>query len=600
MITSKFVSPRTALKTYPHLDTEATPLSPRSRLFRLEPIGIGTPDVECLTSYVTRLAAEHCVSPRKLLCKEVLAPAGKATIHYSTSSIFSASLINGMGQLATLTVDTLERMTLRNDLRYMTMLGWRNVLSTHLLLRTKKAWCPICYEELLNEGRPIYDPLIWSFKLISLCPRHHEPLRRTCPHCKSNLPFLTTLSYPGFCSKCQAWLGTTVNEGIQGKKNSVDASIKPRQISEAHSTGQLLSFAVKSDSPPSLSDLTINLGKYVEQRANGSINLFSVLVDIWSGTIRRLLVEETKLSLKMLCQLSSRLNISPHELLFNRDSKEILGDRRLTFKQNALHTSNRSEAQKTTHVYIKEARLNRIAAWDQAENALLAACKEDPPPSLKAVVQRFGRHTDTVKRYFPKQCEQIFSRYWEYRNNSHPPHAKVRTTLRRALKEQPPPSLQSVLRRLGCRDTGAYYYKNYSDLCFAVSHRYKTYRNNPFNEDTQGKYLHDTLNEYPPPSFSEVARRLGHTREFVRRKFPKLSTAIVSRHLHYQAALRKETASRLHHAVRAAVQEIIASEQYVSEAKVREHIRRHLPKLGRDSLFKQALREVKLEFGLTK
>lgn len=118
--------------------------------------------------------------------------------------------------------------------------------------------------------------------------------------------------------------------------------------------------------------------------------------------------------------------------------------------------------------------------------------------------------------------------------------------------------------------------------------------------DADSKYLHNTLSEYPPLSFSEVSRRLSHTREFVRRKFPELSEAVVSRYLQYQAALRKEAAHRLRHAVRIAAQEIMRSGQYVSEAKVREHVRRHLPKLGRDSLFKQALREVKLELGFTK
>ncbi len=33
----------------------------RSRLYFLEPIGVGTPYTESLSSYLTRLAQEHCV-----------------------------------------------------------------------------------------------------------------------------------------------------------------------------------------------------------------------------------------------------------------------------------------------------------------------------------------------------------------------------------------------------------------------------------------------------------------------------------------------------------------------------------------------------------
>lgn len=34
-------------------------VSPRSRLFQLDPIGLGTAQVECLPSYLTRLGQAH-------------------------------------------------------------------------------------------------------------------------------------------------------------------------------------------------------------------------------------------------------------------------------------------------------------------------------------------------------------------------------------------------------------------------------------------------------------------------------------------------------------------------------------------------------------
>src|SRR5947209_19355960 len=105
---------KTTFQVYPHWNLETPLLPARSRLARLKPIGIGTQEVECLTSYIARLAAEHCVSPRKLLYKEVLAPAGMNTVHYAASSELSASLINGMGHLAGLTVDALEQLTIRH------------------------------------------------------------------------------------------------------------------------------------------------------------------------------------------------------------------------------------------------------------------------------------------------------------------------------------------------------------------------------------------------------------------------------------------------------------------------------------------------------
>nr|MCM0593874.1 TniQ family protein [Gloeotrichia echinulata DEX184] len=48
------------------------PLTPKhSRLFHLEPIGVGTFYVESLTSYIARLAEAHSVLPGALLALEV-------------------------------------------------------------------------------------------------------------------------------------------------------------------------------------------------------------------------------------------------------------------------------------------------------------------------------------------------------------------------------------------------------------------------------------------------------------------------------------------------------------------------------------------------
>src|ERR1043165_5965394 len=43
----------------------------RSRLHHLAPMGIGTPFVECLTSYLSRLAQAHHVLPKELIRQEL-------------------------------------------------------------------------------------------------------------------------------------------------------------------------------------------------------------------------------------------------------------------------------------------------------------------------------------------------------------------------------------------------------------------------------------------------------------------------------------------------------------------------------------------------
>jgi AraC-like DNA-binding protein len=323
-----------------------------------------------------------------------------------------------------------------------------------------------------------------------------------------------------------------------------------------------------------------NLTQLIEKNANRSINLFSHIVGMWSGTIRRLLVWDTKLSMRNLCQLCSGLNISPVELLIQQGNEEALERRHLILERN-------TPLPKT------------ITPWSQIEDKLNASLLEQSPPSMEAVARRMGYSPSRIKGHFPDLCKLIISRYKEYLKNTHPLPKEIRRVLRSALKEYPPPALQRVLRRLDCYNTGYYYYHNYHDLCRAVANRYKDYRNKPFNRRQDSKFLRNVLSEAPPPSFSEAARRLGHTREFVRQKFPEIAKSITSRHMQYRKVLREEKAVKLRQVIREAIVQITDSGLYVSEARVKEYAKGFLPSTGRSTVFKQALREIKTEMGLT-
>lgn len=343
-----------------------------------------------------------------------------------------------------------------------------------------------------------------------------------------------------------------------------------------------MASAPNTTTPLNATSFRANLAQYVNNEARRSINLFSDLVGIWSGTIRRLLLGKTKLRLEVLCQLCSRLNISPFNLLHKIDSEEVFEISHLILDRDIIFL------------------LNKVIPWSQVEDRLRTALKEDPPPSMEAIARCMGYYPPKIKRHFPEICGQIISRYRKHLRGIHPSPKDVRRAFQLALKEQPPPSLQCVLRRLGCRDTGSYYYQNYRELCFTVSRRYRGHRNKPFSKDADAKCLQAALIEDPPPSFSAVAKRLGHKREFVHKKFPELSKAVTFRYLHYQTVLRKEKAENLRYEIRKAIQQIVASGQFVSEARVKDAVKQYLPILGRSSLFKQALCEVKLDLGLAR
>ncbi len=188
----------------------------RSRLFYLEPVGIGTPYTESLSSYLNRLAQEHCLTSQKLIMGQIapliLTSEDKSELlQKSVSHLLGNSdakpAINGMRQMTDQLVTVLEQLTMRQDLRFLTLLSWKGMISQRGLFRNYRAWCPCCLEEWKQEKRTIYEQLLWSFKDVQVCLRHEQRLIDECPHCKSRLPVFARISPPGFCSRCYGWLG---------------------------------------------------------------------------------------------------------------------------------------------------------------------------------------------------------------------------------------------------------------------------------------------------------------------------------------------------------------------------------------------------------
>src|ERR1041384_707311 len=102
--------------------------------------------------------------------------------------------MNGVGSIAEETATALGQLTLCQNIHNSTMLKWKNILSPANLLRRTRRWCTTCYAESIKEENPVYEPLIFTFEAVSICPWHLQPLSDTCLHCKSQLPMLTSRS----------------------------------------------------------------------------------------------------------------------------------------------------------------------------------------------------------------------------------------------------------------------------------------------------------------------------------------------------------------------------------------------------------------------
>lgn len=376
----------------------------RSRLYSLEPIGIGTPYTESLSSYLCRLAQEHCVTPQKLITGEIApylaAQENKAIVskNYNSRDLFCikdrTGTANGTGIIASDLVQALEKLTLREDLICLTLLKWSSVFPQRKLTRSVKAWCPACYQEWYSKNQIIYEPLLWSFCAIKICPNHHTVLQTRCPHCHQELLPLASKSRPGYCSNCEQWLGENI---LHNKPILEDQSWQTWVI---NNLGRILMQS------PNLSAIAKDkvaqsLQLCIKQTTQGNIAGFARIIgfpknQVWMWSKGQVLPQLSAL-LKICYYLELPL------LTFLTEDNFIIDC--CSNSKNVAHNENKHKSQTTDLTVVKESL------------KLILSKSQDKPPSLTKVAKQLGFNRRTLTRRFPKLCQAISTNYLESRKS---------------------------------------------------------------------------------------------------------------------------------------------------------------------------------------
>jgi hypothetical protein len=207
-----------------HLITEEViEMPPRSRLYCLSPLGMGTAEVESLTSYINRLAWAYRVNPRVLVAQEILPHlSGSHYVQASPSKLGGfgrtrSMIVNGANEAACDWAETLAQLTMKSDLHHLTLHLWANGLPNWGLLRSTPQWCPVCYHEWREQEKSIYQPLMWTLQAVTVCLPHQRRLMEQCPACQKPQSAMTAKTLPGCCTQCGTWLGE--QPGAEGEIN---------------------------------------------------------------------------------------------------------------------------------------------------------------------------------------------------------------------------------------------------------------------------------------------------------------------------------------------------------------------------------------------
>ena len=393
---------------YAEWELEAPALPPRSQLYPLEPMGMGTPEVEGLTSYLTRLAGAHHVSTGDLL-GNVLTPhfAKPSWVRHGSPNLGTlysgAGALNGVGSQASEWVQVLETLTLRTDLRALTLLVWAEALPAKELLRPTRAWCPTCYHEWRTRGQVIYEPLLWTLGVVTACARHRWRLRAQCPAsaCQRSIPWLASHARPGYCPSCQEWLGETKTHRPT-KQERLSEEETAWQSWVAQAVGELLAHNGALSKPPQRERVTKTLFDCIQQVTNGKKTTFARLLGLnwekfrtWArGTAIPVFPE--------LLQLCYRLGSTP--LAFLTAEEMVIDLDRLV---------RPTEPEWLTRQLRPPRKRLRPETLRQDLQAIITA-QEELPPSLQEVAQRLGHSVPALRRNCPDLCEALVRRYTVY------------------------------------------------------------------------------------------------------------------------------------------------------------------------------------------
>ena len=428
---------------YPAWDPPANRSLPaRSYFYYLQPVGVGSAQVESLTSYLTRLAEAHNVTPNVLLNRELLWKVREVFRRHAyrdmgkpeCTFVYKSHTLNGVAQRSHDWVSVLRDLTGVQSLEFLTMTAWSQILSASRLIRRYRVWCPCCYEDQRSSNESAYEPLLWSIQQVSVCPVHKTTLKDRCPHCGQALHVLSAKSRPGYCCRCQHWLGMKE----VAPDNSSDAHAR---ITAAAGIGELLSAQPNLPQTPSREHFLSNVRVCVEHLADGNMSRFAAGVGVSFDFIHDWFAKNRLLRLEHLTRLCAVVDISPVRFLNHRLAAGDLDVERIqqVLRQKTSHVRTMRNAPQVRSILQK-------AANSHYREELLAALIETPPPTLTELARRLGCTTGALQYRFPDLCQKLIAKLPERKLFM---REQQRSVIQFALTEQPPPSIGCVAGRIG-------------------------------------------------------------------------------------------------------------------------------------------------------
>lgn len=565
-------------------------MPPRSRLYSLQPMAIGTQHVESLSSYIMRVAEAHTVSVRTLILKEIFPDLSTMPTNTHFSGLHS---LNGMSSCFEQWVAILGKLTSRRDLCALTLLPWRHLLASDGILRRRRTWCPRCFWEWQRGGMPIYECLAWALAPVTVCPVHYVFLEQDCPHCRRPMLVLFAHAHPGFCAHCNGWLG----DDSDAPTAPASAQVMEDQLWIANQVGEFLALGNGVGNHDSPCHLLSNLQRMLVELASGNQQLLGRQTRISCAALNAWLTGKRLPSLALVIRLCQNLRVPINRLVM----EEVL---RTDPEWSALATSGSLATRRKQRVVMPQYPITRVVrlgsippeererAAAEIKTRLETNMAMDEPLSILKLFQIMGyRSTSRGKAWFPALCAATNAkreRQAEHRAETY------RQELLCALTEEPPPTIAQVALRLGISVPQLYQRHACRQLCKALTARSPDRCR--FQRTKTEEALKRALEE-PPVPLVILASRLHKDANTLRVVFPDLCHRLRVRYLAHRALEQQKVDLAYDNAVRLAIREIANAGQYPSLQRTSSLIMKRNPSLTSSHLTNLAIRRVRTEIG---
>jgi len=399
-------------------------LPPRSVLYRLEPIGLGTSKRESLVSYLDRLMWAHRVSRFNLKALPGVGAAHEADLRLRDFDRAPAFLAGGVISLRWVTL--LEELTTYKGLEALTFAPIARIVNTWRLVARTRRWCPECMSEAMAAGVP-YAQLLWHVACVSACPIHQVALEQSC-RCGGSPSRLRAAITPGHCPRCGAALADTLRRRKATSQEVQIARIVAVLLSEPRWD--------QGGWCPSDNHTTTFLRAAVDSHFGGKWTRLAKALGVAKSSLHVWMNGHSKPSLPWLVDLARHFECSVVSIV------------------GGCHPTSRSA--EGTRVHKRHRRRPKVSAKDRALIAeqLVKILASDTAEPLKKVAHRLDVDPKYLRENFPAEAALIVRRYYDQREaEKHDKRQQWLITVRKRAEELADAGVLPTSRRVLGDDT---------------------------------------------------------------------------------------------------------------------------------------------------